>query len=754
MAGFARWCFRHRKAVLAIWLIALIGSFGISKLTGSAYSNSNSLSGTDSANAQQVLTANFPAQAGDSDQIVVQAKQGTLRSPAAETAVTSMLARVARLPGVSSVTSLYGQGGQVSGDGTIGFATVNLDDQAATVSNSVVTTLISTAQSADSSLLNVQLGGAAIEGIVTTNADYTSALLGIVLALVVLFFAFRRSLYGALLPLISALVAIGVGTSIVNVLTHALSIANWVPEVAVIVALGVGMDYALFVVSRHRNELLAGQTPEDAAVTALNTSGRAVLLAGVTVCAALLGLLVLPDPSLQGVAVTISLVVVLTMVTSLTLLPAMLGFLGPKVLPRAERKRLAQDGRQVEQTGAFWLRWAEGLGRRPLIPGILALAVIVILAIPVLSFRTGIQDASVDSASSTTYQAYQLLAKGFGPGFNGPLDVVGQVNSPADRARFAAFIASARSQPGVAGIVPPVLSPNGKAEVAEVFPTTGPQDAPTTATLDRLRAGVPQAEAGSTLAIHIGGTTAENEDYTQALSGSLPQFLAVVIGLAFILLLIVFRSLLIPLVASILNLLSFGVALGVMTAVFQFGWGKSVLGFGQAAPTESWIPAIMFAILFGLSTDYEVFLVSRMHEEWTLTGDNKRAVIRGQADTGRVITVASLIMMLVFTAFIFGGLGVAIQQVGLGFAAAILIDAYIARTVLVPSVMHMLGRANWWLPAWLDGRLPRLHVEPAGLASAGPLREPAGVGPPPADLSADRCLERHHQLSRNPATLL
>ncbi len=726
MASFARWCFRHRKAVLALWLIALIGSFGVSKLTGSAYSNSNSLSGTDSAKAQQVLAANFPAQAGDSDQIVVQAKQGTLRSPAAETAVTSMLAR---LPGVSSVTSLYGQGGQISSGGTIGFATVNLDDQATTVPNSVVTTLISTAQSADSSLLNVQLGGGAIENIVTPNADYTSALLGIVLALVVLFIAFRRSVYGALLPLISALVAIGVGTSIVNVLTHALSIANWVPEVAVIVALGVGVDYALFVVSRHRNGLLAGQTPEDAAVTALNTSGRAVLLAGVTVCAALLGLLVLPDPSLEGVAVTISLVVVLTMVTSLTLLPAMLGFLGPKVLPRAERKRLAQDGRQVEQTGAFWLRWAEGLGRRPLIPGILALAVIVILAIPVLSFRTGIQDASVDPASSTTYQAYQLLAKGFGPGFNGPLDVVGQVNSPADRAHFAAFVTSARSQPGVAGIVPPVLSPNGKAEVAEVFPTTGPQDAPTTTTLDRLRAGVPQAEAGSTLAIHIGGTTAENEDYTQALSGSLPQFLAVVIGLAFILLLIVFRSLLIPLVASIMNLLSFGVALGVMTAVFQFGWGKSVLGFGQAAPTESWIPAIMFAILFGLSTDYEVFLVSRMHEEWTLTGDNKRAVVRGQAETGRVITVASLIMMLVFTAFIFGGLGVAIQQVGLGFAAAILIDAYIARTVLVPAVMHLLGRANWWLPGWLDRILPRLHVEPAELPSAGPLREPTSVGP-------------------------
>jgi RND superfamily putative drug exporter len=714
--------------VLAVWLIALIGFFGVSRLTGSAYSNSNSLPGTDSAKAQQVLTADFPAQAGDSDQIVMQARHGTLRSPAAETAVTSMLARVARLPDVRSVTSPYGPGGQISSGGTIGLATVNLNAQAQNIPNSAVSKLISTAQSADSSLLNVQLGGAAIENITSGGGDYTSVLLGIVLALVVLFFAFRRSVYGALLPLISALVAIGAGTSIVSILTHSISVASWVPEVAVIVALGVGVDYALFIVSRHRNGLLAGQTPEDAAVTALNTSGRAVLLAGLTVCAALLGLLALPDPSLYGVAVTVTLVVSLTMVASLTLLPAMLGFLGPKVLRRAERTRLAQDGRQVEQAGAFWLRWAEGLGRRPAIPAVLALAVIAILALPVLSMRTGLLDASTDPPSSTTYQAYQLLAKGFGPGFNGPLDVVGQVNSPADHARFAAFAASARSRPGVAGIVPPVLSPNGKAEVAEVYPTTGPQDAPTTTVLDRLRAAVPRAEAGSTLAIHIGGTTAANEDYSQVLSSKLPQFLAVVVGLAFLLLLVVFRSLLIPLVASIMNLLSFGVALGVMTAAFQYGWGKSLLGFGTAGPTEAWIPAIMFAVLFGLSTDYEVFLVSRMHEEWTLTGDSKRAVIRGQAETGRVITAASVIMILVFASFIIGG-QMPIQQVGLGFAAAIFVDAYIIRTVLVPAVMHVLGRANWWLPAWLDRLLPRLHVEPAELTSTGLLREPTGVGP-------------------------
>ena len=727
MASFARWCFVHRKAVLAIWLIALIGFFAIGQLVKATYNNNDSLPGTDSTKAAQVLATNFTAQAGDSEQIVVQAKQGTLRSRAAQTAVTSMLARVTKLPHVTSVISPYAPGGQISKDGTIGLATVNLDEQASTVPTSAVTTLVSTAQSADSSLLNVQLGGAAVEATVP-GGESTSLILGIVLALAVLFIAFRRSVLAALLPLISALVAIGAGVSVINILTHAIGVASWVPYVAIIVSLGVGVDYALFIVSRHRNGLLAGQSPEDAAVTALNTSGRAVLLAGLTVCVALLGLFALQISSLYGVAVCVSLVVGLTMAASLTLLPAMLGFLGPRVLRRTERSKLAAQGRQVEQAGGFWVRWAERLGRRPLIPAILALAGIAILALPVLSMRSGLDDASTDPTSATTYQAYQLLAKGFGPGFNGPLDVVGQVNSPADQARFASFLASARSVSGVAGVTPTQVSPNGKAEVAEVFPTTGPQDAATTTLIDRLRADVPQAEGGSTLAIHIGGDTAANSDYSQVLSSKLPQFLAVVIGLAFLLLLVVFRSLLIPLVASILNLLSFGVALGIMTAAFQFGWGKSLLGFGTTAPIEAWIPALMFAVLFGLSTDYEVFLVSRMHEEWTLTGDNKRAVIRGQAETGRVITAASMIMILVFAAFIYGGV-ITSQQIGLGFAAAIFVDAYIARTVLVPSVMHMLGRANWWLPAWLDRRLPRLHVEPAELASACPLRQPAGIGP-------------------------
>ena len=728
MAGFARWCFLHRKAVLAAWLVALIGFFAVGQLAGASYTENDSLPGTDSTQALSVLQADYPAQAGDSDQIVVQARRGTLRSPAAETAITSMLARVARLPHVRSVTSPYAAGGQISRDGTIGIATVNLDAQATNVPNSAVQTLISTAQSADSALLNVQLGGAAIENVAGGNGNYTSVLLGIVAALVVVFIAFRRSVFAALLPLISALVAIGVGLSILNLLTHAVAVASWVPTVAILVSLGVGVDYALFVVSRHREGLLAGQAPEDSAVTALNTSGRAVLLAGLTVCVALLGLFALRVSFLNGVAVTVTVVVGLTMVASLTLLPAMLGFLGPKVLRRAERNNLVRHGRQVEQAGGFWLRWAEGLGRKPQIPAVLALAVIAVLAIPFLSMRVGLVDASTDPSSSTTYQAYQLLAKGFGPGFNGPLEVVGQVTSPADQARFAAFLTSARSEPGVAGVTSPRLSPDGKAEVAEVFPATGPQEAATTTLLDRLRAGVPRAEAGSTLAIHIGGTTAASQDFSQVLNKKLAPFVAVVVGLSFLLLAVVFRSLLIPLVAAVMNLLSFGVALGAMTAAFQFGWGKAVLGFGTAGPTEAWIPALMFAVLFGLSTDYEVFLISRMHEEWTLSGDNRRAVIRGQAETGRVITAASLIMILVFAAFILEG-QLAIMQVGLGFAAAIFVDAYIIRTVFVPAAMHMLGRANWWVPAWLDRALPRLHVEPAELTSTGPLREPAGTGP-------------------------
>jgi RND superfamily putative drug exporter len=720
VARLARFCFNHRRAVLAAWLVALIGFYAIGGSVRAKYINSFLLPGADSTAALNVLKTDFPAKSGDSDQIVVQAKQGTLRSPAVETAVRSMLANVGRLPHVSEVISPYGSAGHISKDGTIGFATVNLDESAQNVPKAAVSRLISAAQSADSSRLDVQLNGQAIEN--NQGGGSSDLFLGILLALVVLFFAFRRSVLGALLPLVSALMGIGVATGMVDILSHAMSIASWEPQVATLVALGVGVDYSLFIVSRHRSAPLAGRTAEDAAITALNTSGRAVLLAGLTVCVALLGMFALQVSFLYGVAVSVALAVALTMLASLTLLPTMLGFFGPKVLRRAERNEVGQVG----SVQGFWLRWAQRIDRNAAIFSVLALGVIVALALPFFSLRQGLPDASTDPASSTAHQAYELLAKGFGPGFSGPLELVGQVSGPSDQARFASFVSSLGGRPGVARIQPPRLSPNGKVEVAVLYPTTGPQDAQTTDLLNRIRSAVPQAEAASSLKIHIGGDAAVNEDFSSLLASKMLQFVAVVVGLGFLLLAVVLRSLLVPLLASIMNLLSFGAALGVMTATFQYGWGKSLLGFGQSGPIVSYLPVMMFAILFGLSMDYEVFLASRMHEEWTLSKDNRRAVTRGQAETGRVITAAALIMVLVFASFILGD-QLAFEQIGLGFAAAIFVDAFVIRTVLVPAAMHVMGRANWWAPRWLDRRLPRLHVEPADVVSGGPSLAMAGV---------------------------
>ncbi len=706
MVRLARYCFNHRRAVLVVWLIALIGFSAIGGSAKAKYTNSFSLPGVDSTAALNVLKTDFPTKSGDSEQIVMQARQGTLRSHSLETAVTSMLAKVGRLPHVSQVITPYQSGGQISKDEKIGFATVNLDESAQNVPTSAVTQLISTAQAARSSQLNVQLGGQAIENN-EQGGGSSGLLLGVVLALIVLFFAFRRSAVGALLPLISALMAIGVATGIVDILSHAMSIASWEPQVATLVALGVGVDYSLFIVSRHRSGLLSGHTPEEAAIIALNTSGRAVLLAGLTVCVALLGMFALQVSFLYGVAVSVALAVALTMVASLTLLPAMLGFFGPKVLRRAERQQVDQ----VEDAKGFWLRWAQFVERRAVILSVLALGVIVLLALPFFSLRQGLPDASTDPASSSTHQAYDLLAQGFGPGFSGPFELVGQVSSSSDRNRFSNFVTSLQGQPGVARVEAPRRSPDGKAEVAVLYPTTGPQQVQTTDLLDRVRSAVPHAVAVSTLKIHVGGATAVNEDFSHLLASKMLQFVAVVVGVGFLLLAVVLRSLLVPLLASIMNLLSFGAALGVMTATFQYGWGKSLLGFAQSGPIVSYLPVMMFAILFGLSMDYEVFLVTRMHEEWMLSKDNRRAVTLGQAKTGRVITAAALIMVLVFASFILGD-QLAFKQIGLGFAVAIFVDAFIIRTVLVPAAMHVLGRSNWWLPRWLDRRLPRLHVEP------------------------------------------
>jgi putative drug exporter of the RND superfamily len=731
VASLARWCLRRRRTVLVTWILALIVVAVISRAVGSSYTNNFSLPSTDSSRAEDIVQANFPSQSGDSDQIVVQAKTGTLADPATKATVTRMLEKVRDLPFVTTVTSPY-DSRLISRDGTIGLATVQLNAQVQYISKSEATELINTAQAFRSHTLNVQLGGAAVE--MAENIGGGSGFLaGVLLALLVLFFAFRRSVLSAILPLLSAVAAIGVGISLVGLLSHVLSTPDFATELAELISLGVGTDYALFIVNRHRRELLSGRTPEEAAVRAMDTSGRAVLLAGLTVCIALIGMFSLGLSFLYGVSLASALVVALTMLASLTLLPAMLGFYGYKALARRERGTLGavasgSNGARRAAVSGFWPRWSEIIASRSGALSVAAFAVIVVVALPFFSMRLGLADSGEDPSSSTSRQAYDLLAQAFGPGFNGPLQVVGQVNGPADVQRYDHFIASLHGQRGIASIQPTRTSPNGKAVVTIVYPAYTPQAVQTTELVNRIRSEVPAATAGSSLAIHVGGQTAGGIDFSRVLIDKMPLFVTVIVILSFLLLAIVFRSLLIPLTASVMNLLSIGAALGAMTAAFQFGWGKSVLGFARAGPIEVYLPVMVFAVLFGLSMDYEVFLVSRMHEEWVLTRDNRRAVIRGQSETGRVITAAALIMILVFLSFSLLGNSLVIQEFSIGFAAAIVIDAFVVRTVLVPALMHLFGNANWWLPRWMDRRIPRFHLEGEDVAFPELPREPVSAG--------------------------
>jgi putative drug exporter of the RND superfamily len=725
VSNLARWCFRHRWTVLASWVAAVIVVGGVSLSIGSKYSNNFSLPATDSTSALNLLKSSFPSQSGESDQIVIHARSGQITDPAVKAAVDSMLANVATLPYVTGTTTPY-HGGEISRDGTIGLATVSFTVQGQDIPKADVRRVIAVAQSIDGPSLEVQLGGNAIENVESSSAQSGSEGLGILFAFVIMIFAFG-SLLLPLLPLLAALIAIGAGTSIVDLLTHVLSIPSFGPILAVLVGLGVGVDYALFIVTRHRNELKSGRSPEDAAVLALNTSGRAVFFAGITVCIALLGMFLLDVSFLYGVALSAALVVALTMATSITLLPAMLGFVGMKALRPKDRQALAALG-SIPHAPGFWMRWARFIEGRSRILALFALGIIVVVALPFFSLRLGLSDAGNDPVTSTTRQAYNLLAEGFGPGFNGPLELVGEIHEPADLARFNQLASEVRTQPGVATVTPTLTSPSGKVAIANVFPTTSPESAQTTNLLHRLRSQVvPRAEAASSLIVHIGGSTAIGADFSHVLSSKLPLFVGIVVLLAFLLLACVFRSLLIPLTASAMNLLSIGAALGVMTAAFQYGWGKTLLSLSEAGPIDVFVPVLLFAILFGLSMDYEVFLVSRMHEEWTRHADNREAVSVGQAETGRVITAAAIIMIFVFGSFIFGGSRV-IKEVGVGFASAIFLDAFVIRTVLVPALMHSFGRSNWWLPKWLDRLLPHLNVEGAQLPPEPPAREKVGAG--------------------------
>jgi putative drug exporter of the RND superfamily len=725
MAVLARWCFRRRRLVLAGWVLALILLTVVSRAAGISYSASVTLPNSPSTQAQAILARDFPAASGDADQIVVEAKTGPVTSAPARSAVEAMLARVSRLPRVASVASPYGPHGasQVSRDGKIAFATVNFDAQAQYLPASAVSAVIQTAQAAQGRNLKVELAGQAIENAQAQPSSH-STVLGIILALIVLGLAFG-ALFAAIIPIVTALVAIGIGYALTGLLSHVVPIVSFAPILGVLIGLGVGVDYALFIVTRHRSGLRAGRSIEDAAVNAVSTAGRAVFFAGLTVAIALLGQFTLGMSFLDGAAVAATVTVTLTMLASLTLLPALLGFIGPKVLSRRERRRIAESGpKPAAVTSGPWYRWSRSIEHQTALRALVSLLVMVVVALPLLSLRLGIDDAGTDPASSTTRQAYDLLTQGFGSGFNGPFELVAAVHGRAQEAAFARIVAAASRQPGIVAATPPQVSPAGTAAVAVLYPGTAPQAAQTATLLGQLRDHVvPAAEAGSGLHVLIGGTTATQVDFSSALASKLPLFIAVVVILAFLLLMLVFRSLVIPAMASVMNLLSVGAALGVMNAVFGWGWGSPVLGISGTAPVEVFLPALMFSVLFGLSMDYEVFLVSRIREQWIRTRDNRVAVTCGQTLTGRVITAAASIMILVFLSFTRVN-NIIIQQFGIGLAAAIILDAFVVRTVLVPALMHLCGRANWWLPGWPDRLLPHLAADVPGTP---PSRDAAGA---------------------------
>ena len=705
------------------WVVALIAVTAIHSAAGSAYSDNFRLSGTQSFDAVNLLERNAPKASGDTEQVVFAVDQGRITDPAVRARVESSLAALARQPHVSEIASPYGPRGasQISPSGQIAFANATFDVQANKVTAAQAKAFVNAARAGAGAGLDIEVEGQVAEA---ANQQGAGGLpFGIIAAGIVLFIVFG-SLLAMLMPLVTAGLSLGTAVGAIGLLSHVIQMASFTDELALLIGLGVGVDYALFIVTRYRQGLLRGLSGEEAVVESLDTSGRAVLFAGLIVCIAMLGMFTLGVSFLYGVAVGTSIAVAFTVIASLTLLPAMLGFFGTRVLRRSERRALKEGSLRTSDESAGWARWAGWMQQRPAVFAAVATAVLVLLAIPFLSMRLGSADAGSDPASSTTRHAYDLLAKGFGPGYNGPLQLVAQVSGPAQQAAFVRVAHAVASTPGVVGSTRPEFIASRAPglpgiALANVYPKGSPQDVSTSDLLHTVRDRVvPAAERGTGVHVLVGGQTAIFDDFATVLSRKLPLFLAVVIGLSFLLLMAVFRSLVIPAVAAVMNLLSAAAAFGVVTLVFQDGVGSSLLGIDKTGPIEAFVPVFMFAILFGLSMDYEVFLVTRIYEEWHRRRNNAEAVTHGLAATGKTITAAAAIMILVFGAFILGGQRI-IDLFGVGLASAVLLDAVIVRSVLVPSLMLIIGDANWWLPKRLNDLLPHLRVEGATARATG-----------------------------------
>ncbi len=711
--------YRRRRIVLGAWVLFLFGALGLAAVAGGDYRTQFELPGSESQEAIDILeSSGFADRTGAQGQVVFQADQG-VTDPEVREAMESFFARIeAEVPNITLV-SPYEPGGerQVAPDGRIAYAEINFEDRSQEEYVSAGDHVKEIAKEISVTGLTVELGG----DMFAEWSEPSSEVIGLIGAAVILLIAFG-SLLAMGLPIVAALFGIGTGYALIRLATNWLEMPDFTTPVAVMIGIGVGIDYALFIVTRYRNALHEGMEPAEAVPLAINTAGRAVLFAGCTVVISLLGMLFMGLDMMRGLGLGASLAVLMTMIASVTLVPAILGFVGRNI----DRFGLPHR-RQAEARGeSFWHRWSYFLQRHPWPSAIFGVLLLVILAAPVFAMRLGFSDAGNRPEEDTSRRAYDLLSEGFGPGFNGPMLAAATLpDGEADIEVMNRLSEQLNQTPGVAFASPPILNEDGSAAIIQVIPASSPQDKETADLVHELRDNVIPATVGNELDIKVGGVTAGATDFAEFTFDRLPIFFGAVLALSFILLMVVFRSILVPVKAIIMNLLSISAAYGVLVAIFQWGWGLELLGVGKEGPVEAWIPMMLFAIVFGLSMDYEVFLLSRIREEYDRSGNNGTAVADGLSATARVISAAAAIMVFVFGSFVLGD-DRALKMAGLGLAVAVAVDATVIRLILVPATMELLGRANWWFPRWLDRSLPRVHVE------APPVAAPAQTGSEPS----------------------
>jgi RND superfamily putative drug exporter len=707
--AIGRFCSRHHWPVIAVWLIAVAALIGFSSAAGSQTSENLTLPGTGSTKATELLEENLPEQAYGSNPMAFEAPSGKLSQPKYSAAIAETTKRLNGLGGVNSaVDPLDPQAkGLLSADGTIAYSPVVLGISPGDLTQSKAQQILDAGKPAEAAGLEVSIGGYVGQQLSKPATEQSEAI-GIAAAIVILLFAFGTATAMAM-PILSAVLGLACSLSIIRLLEHVVEVPGVSLTLATMIGLGVGIDYALFIVTRHKLQLGEGMEVRESVARATATAGGAVVFAGFTVVIALCSLAFAGIPLVSTLGYTAAIAVVVAVCAATTLLPAMLGALGPRINSlRVQFGKTHPDDKQPHG----WRRWAEWVSQRPWRSTIAALAVLIVLALPLTQLELGQNDIGALPKDTTSRQNYDALAEGFGPGLIGPLLIASEFDSPKEAKAALPGLQKAIGGTGdVAEVGPPTLDEQGTVAVFTVVSKSAPWDGSTVDLVENLRDTViPKAMAGVAGAAYVGGQTAGYIDLATQIGDKLPLMIAIVVGLSFFVLLLAFRSLLVPVKAAAMNLLSVAAAYGVVTAVFQLGWGASLIGLDEPIPIVSFVPLLMFAILFGLSMDYEVFLLTQMSEHYKQTGDERRAVVEGLANTGRVITSAAAIMVCVFSSFVLNGDPV-VKEFGVGLAVAIAIDSTLVRCLLVPAVMVLLGRRAWWLPRWLGRIVPHISIE-------------------------------------------